>query len=144
MAITFALAIIFVILIIVFACARLQQGVLIRRQTTPHVVQESVRIGGQTGLDENILHGFPKLLYSEVRKGTSSSISSSCSICLADYNETDMLRLLPDCGHIYHLSCVDSWLKLHSSCPICRNSPIRAPCSIVPSTTEDVTMVQVV
>ncbi|KAJ7970650.1 RING-H2 finger protein [Quillaja saponaria] len=135
--IAFVLAIIFVILTIVFACTRVHRAGLIRRQTTPHVVQDSVRTGEQTGLDENILHGFPKLLYSEVRKETGSSFSSCCSICLADYNETDMLRLLPDCGHIYHLSCVDSWLKLHSSCPICRNPPIRAPCSVLPSSTEE-------
>ncbi|KAG4397691.1 hypothetical protein GLYMA_10G195500v4 [Glycine max] len=71
---------------------------------------------------------YPKLLYSQVEKGSSSSsvVSSSCSICLGDYKESDTLRLLPHCDHLFHLACVDPWLRLHSTCPICRKSSIHA------------------
>ncbi|PON70243.1 43kDa postsynaptic protein [Parasponia andersonii] len=77
------------------------------------------------GLDEAMLGACPKLPYSEImlRYG-SSSTSCGCSICLADYDETDMLMLLPNCAHLFHEKCINQWLRLHPTCPICRNSPV--------------------
>ncbi|KAI4351218.1 hypothetical protein L6164_005596 [Bauhinia variegata] len=77
----------------------------------------------ERGLDDNTLDSYPKLLYSEVQKG--NLVSLCCSICLGDYKDTETLRLLPDCGHVFHLSCVDPWLKLHPTCPICRSSSVQ-------------------
>ncbi|KAL4576700.1 hypothetical protein LXL04_012798 [Taraxacum kok-saghyz] len=80
------------------------------------------------GLDDNVLVTFPTFLYSDVKmthKGgtaTDSSGASGCSICLADYKPADVVRLLPECGHLFHVKCVDTWLKAHPTCPMCRNS----------------------
>lgn len=79
------------------------------------------------GLDEATILSYPKLLYSQAKNHEGACTTSGCSICLQDYKDTDMLRLLPECGHLFHLSCVDPWLKLHSTCPICRNSPMPSP-----------------
>ncbi|KAG7948962.1 hypothetical protein I3843_13G036200 [Carya illinoinensis] len=82
------------------------------------------------GLDEAALHRFPKLLYSQTKlnkAGDSSTASACCSICLADYRDADLLRLLPDCGHLFHRKCVDPWLRLHPTCPVCRNFPAPTP-----------------
>ncbi|KAK4563991.1 hypothetical protein RGQ29_006190 [Quercus rubra] len=76
------------------------------------------------GIDEATLRQCPKLLYAEAKLHQGNSTISCCSICLADYNDTDVLRMLPDCSHIFHLKCVDSWLRLHATCPVCRNSPL--------------------
>ncbi|KAK4563992.1 hypothetical protein RGQ29_006191 [Quercus rubra] len=76
------------------------------------------------GIDEATLRQYPKLLYAEAKLHQGNSTISCCSICLADYNDTDVLRMLPDCSHIFHLKCVDSWLRLHATCPVCRNSPL--------------------
>ncbi|XP_059281461.1 RING-H2 finger protein ATL70-like [Lycium ferocissimum] len=85
----------------------------------------------EVGLDEETLLSFPKLLYSEasknIHKDSTATASTCCSICLADYKNTDMLRLLPDCGHLFHLKCVDPWLRLHPTCPVCRTSPLPTP-----------------
>ncbi|XP_062087099.1 RING-H2 finger protein ATL70-like [Humulus lupulus] len=91
----------------------------------------------EQGLDDAVLNNFPEVMYDQakvhVNKGSngrnheSSTTGSSCSICLADYNDSDLLRLLPDCGHLFHLTCVDPWLRQHPTCPICRNSPIPTP-----------------
>lgn len=90
----------------------------------------------EMGLDDATILSYPKLLYSEAIKhhqylkdSSSSSTDACCSICLADYKSSDMLRLLPDCGHMFHLPCVDPWLRLHPTCPVCRTSPLPTPLS---------------
>lgn len=81
------------------------------------------------GLDDATLRSFPKLLYAQAKlhKAANSTASCCCSICLADYKDRDLMRLLPDCGHLFHLKCVDPWLRLNSTCPMCRSSPLPTP-----------------
>lgn len=47
-------------------------------------------------------------------------ISIRCSICLGEYQDKEMLRIMPICRHNFHLICIDVWLQKHSTCPICR------------------------
>lgn len=44
---------------------------------------------------------------------------NSCSVCLDEYVEGDQLLRLT-CGHVFHRSCIDLWLKGHCVCPCCR------------------------
>ncbi|KAL6005520.1 RING-H2 finger protein atl70 [Asimina triloba] len=83
----------------------------------------------EAGLDEATLLSYPKLLYSQAKLRKKDTTASCCSICLADYKDSDMLRLLPDCGHLFHIKCVDEWLRLHPTCPVCRTSPLPTPLS---------------
>lgn len=113
--------------------------------SSPHPVAGAVMIvptplgwrrrgGGGGGIDEAALVNYPKFMYSQAKliKGDDPVIASGCSICLADYKDSDMLRLLPECGHLFHLDCIDPWLKLHPTCPICRSSPLPTPPQVVP------------
>ncbi|KAJ6844976.1 E3 ubiquitin-protein ligase-like [Iris pallida] len=43
-----------------------------------------------------------------------------CCICLAVYANNDDLRELP-CAHVFHVECVDKWLKINASCPLCKS-----------------------
>ncbi|KAJ4765809.1 RING/U-box superfamily protein [Rhynchospora pubera] len=43
-----------------------------------------------------------------------------CSICLCGVQDGEVVKLLPRCKHSFHRTCVDLWLKDHSTCPICR------------------------
>lgn len=45
--------------------------------------------------------------------------STSCVICLSDFSHGDNVRRLA-CLHLFHVSCVDSWLGTNRCCPVCR------------------------
>jgi len=79
------------------------------------------------GLDQATLDSYPKFVYSEEKKKKGDQ--SSCSICLGDYKDSDLLRRLPDCGHDFHVMCIDAWMKMHATCPMCRASPLPSPLS---------------
>lgn len=97
--------------------------------TGQHLEVEAVPVG----LDEATIESYLTLTYSEAEKlhgkgrDHGKSTTLCCSICLADYKLTDTLRSLPDCGHLFHQNCVDPWLRLHPTCPICRSSPMPTP-----------------
>eukprot|EP00804_Cyclotella_cryptica_P012604 CCRYP_014744-RA/>CCRYP_014744-RA protein AED:0.28 eAED:0.28 QI:0/-1/0/1/-1/1/1/0/466 len=42
----------------------------------------------------------------------------SCSICLCEYEKGESVMRLP-CNHLYHESCLDSWVTNHVRCPLC-------------------------
>lgn len=102
----------------------------VNRSLPPHQADDESVVVVEIGLDQETITSYPKLLYSEAKLWKNdSSASSCCSICLADYKNSDVLRILPDCGHLFHLKCVDPWLRLHPTCPVCRTSPIPTPLS---------------
>ena len=47
-----------------------------------------------------------------------------CTICLEDVEIGIIVKEMP-CMHKFHCECIVSWLKLHSSCPVCR---FQMPC----------------
>ncbi|URD98141.1 Zinc finger, C3HC4 type (RING finger) [Musa troglodytarum] len=81
----------------------------------------------EAGIDEATLMRYPKVAYSQAKLEMKGTAATCCSICLDDYKGTDVLRLLPECGHLFHLDCVDPWLKSHPSCPVCRSLPAPTP-----------------
>ncbi|KAJ2438898.1 hypothetical protein IWW46_004687 [Coemansia sp. RSA 2440] len=42
-----------------------------------------------------------------------------CGICMEEYKAEEEVMTLP-CKHVYHLECIDHWLKMNGTCPICR------------------------
>lgn len=47
-----------------------------------------------------------------------SQEDAHCTICLEDYNEDDLLRVL-DCHHHFHRNCSDDWFVRRPTCPVC-------------------------
>lgn len=45
--------------------------------------------------------------------------NAECAVCRCDYSVGEEVKRLP-CTHIFHSPCLDPWLVLHDSCPICR------------------------
>ncbi|KAG6535674.1 RING-H2 finger protein ATL52-like [Zingiber officinale] len=43
-----------------------------------------------------------------------------CVVCLSEIRDGELVRVLPKCRHVFHVPCIDPWLKFHANCPICR------------------------
>ncbi|CAN6817927.1 unnamed protein product [Brassica oleracea] len=79
--------------------------------------QRSNGASNPIGLDETLIKSITVYKY---RKGDGFVESSDCSVCLSEFQEEESLRLLPKCRHAFHVACIDTWLKSHSNCPLCR------------------------
>lgn len=74
------------------------------------------------GLDMPTIETYPKTVLDENGRLPEPS-DGTCPICLSDYQPKDTVRSIPECNHYFHVDCIDEWLKLNGSCPLCRNSP---------------------
>ncbi|NXA37940.1 RN215 protein, partial [Eudromia elegans] len=45
----------------------------------------------------------------------------SCAVCLDQFHKSQWLRVLP-CSHEFHRDCVDPWLLLQQTCPLCKHN----------------------
>lgn len=73
------------------------------------------------------------------KERTVSGEDAVCCICLSNYIDNDELRELP-CTHFFHAECVDKWLKINATCPLCkyeigeRDETPPAPTNVAPQT----------
>uniref|UniRef100_A0A670ZPB5 RING-type E3 ubiquitin transferase n=1 Tax=Pseudonaja textilis TaxID=8673 RepID=A0A670ZPB5_PSETE len=51
----------------------------------------------------------------------------SCAICLDQFQKNQCLRILP-CLHEFHRDCVDPWLLLQQTCPLCKHNVLGNCC----------------
>ncbi|KAF0890199.1 hypothetical protein E2562_038762 [Oryza meyeriana var. granulata] len=131
------------VLFIVFVCSRLLCALVRRRRARGRLRRSSPPLGhladagvlsiyvdrqghvqqpGGRGLDHAAVAAFPTRAFSAAADSSSGSAATQCVVCLAEYEEKDVLRVLPYCGHGFHVACIDIWLLHHSTCPVCRIS----------------------
>ncbi|XP_060655742.1 uncharacterized protein LOC132790987 [Drosophila nasuta] len=48
------------------------------------------------------------------------SLNVLCAICNEFYNANDIIYSTSSCGHIFHLGCLNRWLRRSTTCPQCR------------------------
>nr|KYP47610.1 RING-H2 finger protein ATL2M [Cajanus cajan] len=97
------------------------------RNLNANNIQHGDAQNNTTGLPYNVINSYHTFPYSKTNNvATVYDHETTCSICISDYEESEILRMMPQCRHYFHKDCVDVWLKVHASCPICRNSLVEA------------------
>ncbi|CAH8329022.1 unnamed protein product [Eruca vesicaria subsp. sativa] len=48
---------------------------------------------------------------------------NTCTVCFENFNNDKYICAL-SCGHQFHFSCIDEWLRANISCPICRETNV--------------------
>ncbi|KAI5568376.1 hypothetical protein BDE02_12G011200 [Populus trichocarpa] len=76
------------------------------------------------GLDGPTIESYPRIVLGESRRLPKPD-DNTCSICLCEYKPKETLKTIPECKHCFHSDCIDEWLLLNATCPICRYSPER-------------------
>uniref|UniRef100_A0A5B7C3U5 RING-type E3 ubiquitin transferase n=1 Tax=Davidia involucrata TaxID=16924 RepID=A0A5B7C3U5_DAVIN len=105
-------------LIAVVRCAWLRRSATVNGRS-------SSQASANKGLKKKTLQSLPKFTYDSAAKG---KFAAECAICLAEYADGEEIRVLPQCGHGFHVLCIDTWLCSHSSCPSCRQILVVARC----------------
>ncbi|XP_057794733.1 RING-H2 finger protein ATL80-like [Salvia miltiorrhiza] len=111
-------------LVAVARCAWIRR--LSGRAAAPAQPTAPRRSTANKGLKKKVLKSLPKLTYGEDPEQTGKL--SDCAICLAEFAAGEEIRVLPQCGHGFHVGCIDTWLGSHSSCPSCRQILVVARC----------------
>lgn len=70
--------------------------------------------GGGGGMDEAAIAALPR------KVAGAGDPPADCAVCIAEVAPGEAARVLPRCGHAFHVECVDMWLRSHSTCPLCR------------------------
>ena len=81
------------------------------------------------GLDETTIESYQKLVLGESRRLPGPN-DTTCPICLSEYCSKETLRCIPECKHCFHAECIDEWLRLNGTCPVCRNTPSPSPAHV--------------
>ncbi|XP_058191953.1 RING-H2 finger protein ATL54-like [Rhododendron vialii] len=69
------------------------------------------------GLQSSVINSIAICKY---KRGDGLVEVTECSVCLNEFQEDEILRLLPKCNHAFHIPCIDTWLRSHTNCPLCR------------------------
>ncbi|XP_027343873.1 RING-H2 finger protein ATL40-like [Abrus precatorius] len=119
-----------VVLVLVFALHLYARLVLKRQarrraaiyQLSLTVAQAQSPEPPNTGLDPTLINALPVSPFKQQQQHV-----LECAVCLSVLEDGEMLRLLPNCKHSFHVACIDTWLASHSTCPICRTKaePLR-------------------
>ncbi|CAN8302096.1 unnamed protein product [Cochlearia groenlandica] len=91
----------------------------INNTQTPYLQSNSIIL---MGLDGPTIESYPKTVLGESKRFPKID-DDTCHICLSEYEPKDTIRTIPTCQHCFHVHCIDAWLKLNGTCPVCRNSP---------------------
>ncbi|KAL6607783.1 hypothetical protein ACP70R_040846 [Stipagrostis hirtigluma subsp. patula] len=83
--------------------------------------------GREAGLDAKALRALPVFVWEEEEEGVAGDGErGQCAVCLGEMEDGELGRLLPACRHVFHVECIDAWLAVTSTCPVCRTTAAAA------------------
>ncbi|KAM0848589.1 hypothetical protein ACQ4PT_054262 [Festuca glaucescens] len=94
------------------------RGAAVAADVEAGATARAASLGGR-GIKRCALRSLPVEVY-----GCGEVIDDVCTICLGEFVDGEKVRVLPRCGHGFHVRCVDAWLVSHGSCPTCRQPVI--------------------
>ncbi|XP_039042013.1 putative RING-H2 finger protein ATL69 [Hibiscus syriacus] len=111
------------VMFIVFICTRLicarisasRRSLAVSSRSDLSILERGIH-----GLEPVAIANFPTKTFCD--ECFSANKDAQCTVCLSEYRCEDTLRILPYCGHSFHVTCIDKWLQQHSTCPVCRIS----------------------
>ena len=77
------------------------------------------------GIDQQTIDSYPTVVIGENNGKMLELDEKICPICLCEYDEKDILKILPECLHRFHRDCLVQWLNFNDTCPVCRTHPPR-------------------
>ncbi|KAL1561947.1 RING-H2 finger protein ATL80-like [Salvia divinorum] len=45
-----------------------------------------------------------------------------CAICLDEYAAGERRATMTECSHRFHAVCIEKWIKINTTCPLCRHN----------------------
>lgn len=94
------------------------------QQLVSQLLQEADDPSAQKGVPQGFLDSLDRVPKKSLKDG------DSCSICTVRYldDQYPLVVRLP-CNRLHHfdLECIAPWLKLHSTCPLCRKDLLAKP-----------------
>jgi len=76
------------------------------------------------GLSQELIDSMPATCYQctaqEGGPAGAEDEEPTCSVCLCEFEEGDLVRTIPMCRHEFHVKCLDAWLTNNATCPMCR------------------------
>ncbi|CAN6457594.1 unnamed protein product [Victoria cruziana] len=79
-------------------------------------------VSGTKGMSSDSITKLPEFVVGRKRSAGAGAggDQAPCCICLQELREGDSARRLPKCRHRFHVGCIDRWLTIDGSCPVCR------------------------
>ncbi|KAL1557690.1 RING-type E3 ubiquitin transferase [Salvia divinorum] len=87
--------------------------------TAAAAVAETRKCGG--GLDASAADSLPLVAYGGAAR---HRMIDECPICLGEFGEMETVKMIPYCGHVFHPTCIDTWLASRVTCPLCRSAEL--------------------
>ncbi|CAB4309622.1 unnamed protein product [Prunus armeniaca] len=106
----------------IYFCKCFMDHILTSFQRSPSGDLVGTAVVPKEGLDVSLIESFPTFVYASVKDYRIEQYGLECAICLVEFEDDTILRLLTACCHVFHQECIDLWLESHKTCPFCRGN----------------------
>lgn len=106
----------------IYFCKCFMDHILTSFQRSPSGDLVGTAVVPKEGLEVSLIESFPTFVYASVKDYRIEQYGLECAICLVEFEDDSMLRLLTACCHVFHQECIDLWLESHKTCPFCRGN----------------------